>query len=118
MKDDRAVKLKGEPQLNFKSLPHTWGDRPVLEPIQSNFTNANLRILLKLLPKLRSLFSLPSSLFPCIPRMHADEVATDQEFADIRIATGNMTVDVGHLPKRSFSAILIDSVAMPAVIFE
>ena len=50
--------------------------------------------------------------------MHADEVSPDQKLADGRIAAGDMAVRVGHFPNLSFSAILIDSVAMPAVIFE
>ena len=50
--------------------------------------------------------------------MYAEKVASDQELADGRIVTGNVTVGVSHLPRRSFKAILIDSVAMPGVIFE
>ena len=50
--------------------------------------------------------------------MHADEIASDQELADGRIAPRHMAMRVRHLPKRSFNATLIDSVAMPAVIFE
>ena len=50
--------------------------------------------------------------------MHADEIASDQELADRRITTRHMAMRIGHLPNRSFNAILIDSVAMPAVIFE
>ena len=50
--------------------------------------------------------------------MNADEVASNQEFTDRRITAGNMTMRIRHFPNRSFSAILIDSVAMPAVIFE
>ena len=136
MQNNRPVKFHSEFQLNFKCLPHTWCDRLALEPIQPDLTDAKPRIFLKLLPKLcnlfphfSSLFPLPSSLFPCIPRMHANEVAPDQELAHRRVAARSVTMGVGHssffpLPsslialKRSFNAILIDSVAMPAVIFE
>lgn len=50
--------------------------------------------------------------------MHADEVASDQEFTHRRVAARHMAMRIRHFPKRSFNAILIDSVAMPAVIFE
>lgn len=53
-----------------------------------------------------------------LPRMNAEEVASDQELPNGRIPAGHMAMRIRHLPKRSFSAILIDSVAMPGVIFE
>ena len=132
MKNHRTMKLRGKTQLKFKNIPHELGNRPILEPVKSDFTDAKAWILSNPKPKHPQIpFPVTCSLFPCIPRMHADEVAPDQEFADRRIAAGNVTMGIGHfssslfpLPsspialKRSFTAILIDSVAMPAVIFE
>ena len=130
MEDDGTVKLRGKAQLKLKSFPHTLGNCSVFEPIKSDFTDPKPKIFLQPLPKSsKHLIPDPRSLIPRIPRMHADEVAPDQELAHRRIAARHMAMRVGHsslfpLPsslialKRSFNAILIDSVAMPAVIFE
>ena len=122
--------FRSELQLGFERLAHALRNYPILKPIKSNFADSKSRILLQPpLERDHHLIPVPRSLIPRFPRMHADEVAPDQELADGRVAAGNVTVDVGHpslfpLPSslvalnRSFNAILIDSVAMPAVIFE
>ena len=121
MQNDRSMELKGELQLDLEYFAHPRRNLTFLQPIKSDLSNSKHGFGLKppanLVHSIIRIFNY-SIISQCLPRMHADEVATDQELANIRIAARHMTMRVGHLPKRSFNAILIDSVAMPAVIFE
>ena len=118
VKDNRTVKFNRKLQLRFKNLAHQWRNVLVFQAIQTNLANTQPRILKHPLSEHNHLIPHPPSLIPYNPRMHADKVATDQEFAHRRVAARHMAMRIRHLPNRSFNAILIDSVAMPAVIFE
>ena len=128
MQNNRSMELDGYLELPFKNLSRNRRDVFLLQSVESNFSDSQAGIRNQAFAK-GCLIPHPPSLIPRFPRMHADEVASDQELAHRRIAARHMTVRVGHsslfpLPsslialKRSFNAILIDSVAMPAVIFE
>ena len=121
VEDDRTIELKGELQLGLEELAHPWRNFTLFQPIQPDLPDSKIGFGLKSsedpVDSIIRTFdhSIISQRFP---RMHADEIASDQELADGRVTARHMAMRIRHLPKRSFSAILIDSVAMPAVIFE
>ena len=121
MKDNRSTKFKRELQLALEYFTHPRRDLALLQPIQPDLPDSKPGFGPKspadLTHSIIRIFDY-SIISQRLPRMNADEVASNQEFADRRIAAGNMTMRIRHFPNRSFSAILIDSVAMPAVIFE
>ena len=124
VEDDRTIELKGELQLGLEELAHPWRNFTLFQPIQPDLPDSKIGFGLKssadLTHSIIRIFDY-SIISQRLPRMHSDEIPPDQKFPDRRISPRDMTMRISHRPKRlnlSFSAILTDSVAMPAEIFE
>ena len=104
MEDDRTVEFEGEFELKFKDFPHSRRNLPLLETIQPDLPYSKPGFGLKspadLIDSIIRTFdhSIISQRFP---RMHADEVASDQELAYRRIAARHMAMRISQPPKPS-----------------
>ena len=95
MENNRTAKFDSEAKLRFENLAHPRRNVLVLETVETDLPNPELRIRQQPPPQL---FTHHSYIFTSlsIPRMYAEEMLADDELANRSIPAADMTMDIGH----------------------
>ena len=100
VEDNGAAKFKGEGELGLEDFAHERRNVAHLEAVETNLTDTSSGVGKELgtkLPFYFTLYTFNFTLFQGLPRVDAEEIATDKKLAHRRVAAGDVAMGVGHL---------------------
>ena len=99
VEDDWTAKFKGEGELGLEDFAHERRNVSYFEAVETNLTDTSSGVGKELRAKLLfnfTLYTFNFTLFQGLPRVDAEEIATDKKLAHRRIAAGDVAMGVGQ----------------------